>query len=162
MSDKIDALSNGTIHNFKNNTGLKPKTKQKLEALGIDASKIKTETEAQEKIKEAESAQANAPIAMTSDPMREVFKDAKDLAEKIGLNVRDYPQIKDLLDAIDKRIKEFEKETEHDKEDDRKKMVAGVRSLYEDIHNDFLTAQSEQNKILSNIAMMATYNMVRS
>ena len=168
MSDSIDAMSGSAGAKLQkalsNHDAIKPETKQKLEALGIDASKIKTETEAQQKIKEAESAQANAQVQSVhfQHPMGEVIEDAKKLAETLGMRVGNVEDVEKLLKDIDKQIKEFEKQVKDDKDDERKKMVDGVRGVYEQIYTEYQQSISEQKKITGNLDMLATYNKIRS
>lgn len=168
MSDAIDAMSGSSgirfQKEFKNHDAIKPETKQKLEALGIDASKIKTEKEAQKKIQEAESAQANAQVQQGQfhNPMGEVVQDAKKIAETIGIKVSQVEDIEKLLKEIDKQIKEFEKQVKDDKDEDRKKMISGVRGVYEQVYTEYQQAISEQKKITGNLDMLATYNKIRS
>lgn len=168
MSDSIDAISGSSavrLHkNFSNQDAIKPETKQKLDALGIDASQIKTEKEAQKKIKEVESAQANAQVQQGQfhHPMGEVVQDAKKIAEAIGIRVGNVEDVEKLLKEIDKQLKEFEKQVKDDKDDDRKKMVAGVRGVYEQVYAEYQQAISEQKKITGNLDMLATYNKIRS
>ena len=92
MSESIDTISmskTASKFSINNQDKISEETKKKLEALGIDPSTVKTETEAQQKIKEAESAQANAQVqgVQINSPMGEIVQDAKDLAEKIGLSI---------------------------------------------------------------------------
>lgn len=168
MSDSIDAMSGTSAIKFQknlaNHDAIKPETKQKLEALGIDPSQIKTEKEAQKKIQEAESAQANAQVQQGQfhHPMGEVIQDAKKIAEAIGIRVGNVEDVEKLLKEIDKQIKEFEKQVKDDKNDDRKKMVDGVRGVYEQVYAEYQQAISEQKKITGNLDMLATYNKIRS
>lgn len=169
MSESIDAISASSHAQLKSGAqnAIKEETKKKLEALGIDPNSVKTEAEAQQKIKEAEAAQANAQVQGTqninfSHPMGEVIEDAKELAAKIGLRIGNVDNVEKLLNDIDKKIKEFEEEVKNDKDDERKKMVAGVRGVYEQIHTEYEKSIEEQKKITNNLDMIATYNMIRS
>lgn len=167
MSESIDTISMNTSaskFSINNHDKLSEETKKKLEALGIDPSTVKTETEAQQKIKEAESAQANAQVqgVQINSPMAEIVQDAKDLAEKIGLSTSNIGDFEKFLEKIDKRIKEFEKEVENDKDDERRKMVDGVRGFYEDIKAEYEKFIMERDKITNDLDIIATYNMIRS
>ena len=168
MSDSIDAMSGSAgaklQKSLSNPDAVKPETKKKLEALGIDPSKIRTETEAQKKIKEAEAAQANAQVQHVNfqHPMGEVVEDAKKLASTLGMRVGNVEDVEKLLKDIDKQIKEFEKQVKDDKDDDRKKMVDGVRGVYEQIYAEYQQSIAEQKKITGNLDMLATYNKIRS
>lgn len=163
MSEKIDKIS--VTESVKKFDAIKKdlvtdETKSKLKSLGIDASNIKTETEAQKIIKEAESAQANA--SHFQHPMGEVLKDAKQLAEKIGIRVESIDNVEKILQTIDKQLKIYEKQVVDDVGDERKDMVAGARREYRKIKADFEKSMAEQSKISANLDMMAVYNVVRS
>lgn len=163
MSEKIDKIS--VTESVKKFDAIKKdlvtdETKSKLKSLGIDASNIKTETEAQKIIKEAESAQANA--SHFPHPMGEVLKDAKQLAEKIGIRVESIDNVEKILQIIDKQLKIYEKQVVDDVGDERKDMVAGARREYRKIKADFEKSMAEQSKISANLDMMAVYNVVRS
>jgi len=166
MSDSINAINSAAFQK-KGETAqdkIKPETKKKLEALGIDPSKIKTETEAQKKIKEVESVQANQSVQQgyQANPMQQVFTDAKKLAETIGIQVDKIDNLDKLFDKMDKTIKDFENQARNDVDDDRRNMVSIVRQEYEKIHAQYLSAQADSQKITTNLNSMATYNKIRS
>ena len=166
MSDSIDAMSGSAGAKLQkalsNHDAIKPETKQKLEALGIDVRG--SFGGSQQGIKEAESAQANAQVQSVhfQHPMGEVIEDAKKLAETLGMRVGNVEDVEKLLKDIDKQIKEFEKQVKDDKDDERKKMVDGVRGVYEQIYTEYQQSISEQKKITGNLDMLATYNKIRS
>lgn len=164
MSESIEAISGSSAFKQRpQQDTIKPETREKLEALGIDPSTVKTETEAQQKIKEAESAQANVQVNQPnqSNPVQQVIEDAKELAEKIGISVSEVSDISKLLETIDKQISNFEKQCKDDEDELRKSMAAGVRQEYNRIIHEFEDVQRNQSKITGNLDMLASYNKVR-
>ena len=163
MSDSIEAI--GAFQNQQQTQrveGIKPETKKKLEALGIDPKQIKTESEAQKKIKEAEAAQANMSInaGQNTNAMQKVFTETKNLAEKIGINPNQFDDVNKLYEAMDKRIKTAEAQTRDNPQE--RGIVAGVRQEYDQIYSTYLSLQNQQSKITNNLDMLATYNKIRS
>ena len=79
-------------------SGLKPETIKKLKALGIDPSTVKTESEAQSRIAQAEKQKQNTqsvqPQQSSSNvDMKQLQDDIKTLGDKLGI---DTTTIKDL------------------------------------------------------------------
>ena len=121
MTDAISSVSTSTASTAttqsakKEESTLSDATKKKLEALGIDPSSVTSESEAQQKIKEAQAAQAaqNAqPAADTS--MKTVEDNAKSLASKLDISLEQDAKIDDIMDAISAKITEKKEEAGND------------------------------------------------
>ncbi|MBR1754837.1 hypothetical protein IJ732_08390 [bacterium] len=160
--EKINVVESTRIFEAIKKDAVTDETLKKLEELGIDPSTIKTETEAQQRIKEAESAQANTSAQPPVQSLDTAVKNLRELAEKIGIHVEKGDDIQRLTDTIDRRIREFEKQVENDIGTERKEMVESARRWYREIKNDLEHALNEEKKVTKNLEMMATYNVVRS
>jgi hypothetical protein len=165
MADSIDKLNINTSHTGKKQKigELKEETKKKLEALGIDPSSVKSETDAKIKIHQAEAAaQANIhiPKGNEANPIQQVFTDAKDLAERVGIKSGTVQKISDLFNAIDQKISNFENGIELN--DEEKNTTASLRQEFSDIYATYAKAQRSQARITGDMGVLAEYNRMNA
>ena len=162
ISESIGAIKGISYGVSGGSNAITEQTRKKLEALGIDPKTVKSEKEAQEKIKEAESAQANAsvnqPDSKQNHSMQKVILDAKDLAQNLGVSYSEQMPVKDLLDNIKHKIDKANKAVEGD--ENNKEIIAGYQQDYDKIYSNYMSAQSSSDKFMNNLSMLATYNKI--
>lgn len=153
----ISSVSVASSSSASSSSALTEDTKKKLEALGIDTSNIKTETEGQQKLKEAQAAQASAQQKPQSNTSMEIVEDnAKSLASKIGAVVGNDDKIDDIFDKISTKISDLKASAGND---ETKKSAA------EAFDSEYNTLYSEYNRVLSSMKMtgataLGNYNKV--
>lgn len=145
------------------NTQLKEETKKILEEFGIDPSTVTTEMEAQQKIKEAQSAQVNSDVVPTQtfkgNPMQKILADARDLAQRLDIN-SDGNNISDLLKNIEDRIAGFGLNGSEDLE--QQQILEALKEEFNGITSVFNQAQQGQAKISGDLKLLASYNKLNS
>ncbi|MBR1754838.1 hypothetical protein IJ732_08395 [bacterium] len=168
MTDLIRNFGIKTGHHHQEKTSverIKDETLKKLEELGIDTSNIHTETEAQMKIKEAESATAAQidPHLFKEgqiDPMQQAFADAKDLAERLGIKPGEMKNIAELIKNIDNQITNLEQQISDNKE--QQEIVQSLREEFAGLSSTYNQAQQGQAKISEDMGLLASYNKLNS
>ena len=133
MTEAISSISTNantqTAAQTKQKSTLSNATKQKLEAMGINPSSVTSESEAQQKIKEAQAAQG-AQIAQPAinNSMETVEKNARSLASEIEVNIGEDTKLDDIMNAISAKISEKRAEAGDDSAAARAPLCRGRRS----------------------------------
>ena len=120
----IDAISGISSYNTSavsavsmKNGGLSEETIKKLKALGIDPTKVKSESEAQALIAKAQNGQKSQSIAQINIPQEstvDVYKlktDIKDLSKKVGVDVSSSKTFEEAVNKLEVGVNEYTKAT---------------------------------------------------
>lgn len=161
----INAIGNNfSSYGVSSSTALSEETKKKLEALGIDTSKIKSEAEGLQKLKEAQAsqgasqaqgaAQAQGQKPQESSTQQEVEEQTQNLASKMGISV----DRKDSMDTTLKNISAKIEELKADASSNPTKM-AEVNS-YESEYNDIARKYTKQSMLSNSLSGLANYNKI--
>ena len=117
---KVEAVSMADAGSTKKEKTLSADIKKKLDELGIDSSKVKTDAEAKKLInnamkKKTEEVKNEQSPYVSSDTENLIMRDARALAKKLDMRVRPDLSLDDLLTRILKRIKSQKAECSDDK-----------------------------------------------
>ena len=117
---KVEAVSMTDAGNTKKEKTLSADILKKLDELGIDSSKVKSEAEAKKLInnamkKKAEEVKNEPSPYVSSDNENLILRDARILAKKLGMEVRQDLPLDTLLTRISKCIKNQKKEASGDR-----------------------------------------------
>ena len=117
---KVEAVSVTDTKSTQNGNTLSADIKKKLDELGIDSSKVKSDADGKKLINEAMKKKAeqmqNEPLPyISSDSENLIMRDAKILAKKLGMTVRNDLSLDDLLTRIFKTIKKQKSAAKEDK-----------------------------------------------
>jgi len=110
----INYLSGTTaIANYKGEE-LSTSTKIRLEALGIEPNSIRTESQAQAVIAQAEAASKNGLDRQYGGNLtrEELLSQAKQLASKVGVQVSNQDSLENILDKISEKLNNWANEPE--------------------------------------------------
>lgn len=140
-------------------------TKKKLEALGIDTSKIKTESEGQQKLKEAEAAQASQATQgqQSNAGQAQAIKDqASALAASVGVSVSKGDKISDILDHIQTKLSTMNAQAGQDPQ--KVQELKQYQSEFTVIASEYASLQSQQqaskSQLTGSMDSMAAYNKI--
>lgn len=153
MSMSVSSISSASASS--SSVKLSDVTKKKLEALGVDTTNIKTETQGQNKLKEAQAMsnqqnqQAQGNGVSTQQEM--VKFEATMLAQKMGIEVSKNDSVSDILSHI--QVKLAELKTSAGKDTSMQSEIGQYQSSYDNIK------QSSQSLSLS-MNSMASYNKI--
>ncbi len=166
MSDSISSISassSASSSSSSSSSALSETTKKKLEALGIDTSNIKTETEGQTKLKQAQAAQAAQQVAgqkmqqpQTGNSEDTIKSEAKSLASKMDVAVSTDDDISAILENISAKIDNLKASAGTDEA--KKKEVNDFESQYSSISEEYTTLQSKQAMLSGSLSGLASYN----
>ena len=164
MQDISKLSVNAAKRHFEKTNELKEETKKKLEALGIDPSTVTSEADARMKIQQAKEEKAAAVITeadgIKANPIQQVFTDAKDLAERIGVKTGSEQNLQSLFSDINKKIKEFEHGAEFNSKDET--TVTDLRNEFKDLYATYASAKIAQSKITGDMGLIAEYNKMNA
>lgn len=165
MQDISKLSVNAAKHHFEKTNEIKEETKKKLEALGIDPSTVTSEADARMKIQEAQAAQAAAIITeadgVKANPIQQVFSDARDLAERIGVKTGSEQNLQSLFADINKKITSFERGAEFNIKDEET-TVSDLRNEFKDLYATYATAKQAQARITGDMGLIAEYNKMNA
>lgn len=168
MTDSIRnfGISASAQHSKSLLTKVSEETKKKLEALGIDPSTVHSETEAQQKIKEAQESTQVVDTTLPQkgnsqiDYMQQAFLDAKDLAERLGIKAEDKQNTAELLKKIEFEISNIEIQNKDNPE--QQQLIQDLKEEFMGISSDYSKAQQGQAKISGDMGLLASYNKLNS
>lgn len=117
---KVEAVSVTDTKSSQNNNTLSADVKKKLDELGIDSSKVKSDADGKKLIndtlkKRAEKTEQASVNYVSSDSETLIMRDAKILAKKLGMEIRPDLSLDSLLTRIFKTIKKQKTEVNDDK-----------------------------------------------
>jgi len=167
----ISSISSASATSSSSSTVLTDTTKKKLEALGIDASKIKTETEGLQKLKEAEAQQA-AQAAQSAQGQQQqngassqtdaIKTQATSLASQLGISVSDKDTVEDILENIGTKLSAMSVQAANDPQ--KMQELKGYESQFASISSEYVNIQTQQQQSQSQISgsldSLATYNKI--
>ena len=165
MSDSISAISSasaGGVKSSGSSTALTDATKKKLEAMGIDTSKIKTETDGQTKLKEAQASQGSASAQGKHQPpqgasqMKSIEEEATALAGKMNVDVKKGDKIDDILSNISQKITGLQASAGTD--ESKKSEVGNYQSEYNKISTEYQSLKTAQSMLSNSLNGLANYN----
>jgi len=177
MTGSINAISNSmssmSISSASASGKLTDDTKKQLEALGIDTSSIKTESQGLSvlaQVKQAKSAQAaqNAQGAQHSQPagppaaMEALKTQAVALADKLGISVSSDAKIPDIMTAISSAITKLQGTAGTDavKLEQVKSYEAQYATISSSLSSLESQKQSSQAQLSNSMSGMANYNKI--
>ena len=101
----INSTQSAALSNYKGEE-LSLTTKLRLEALGINASEVKTEAQAQILIAQAQAApkQNNSGYQNNNSTKQELLAEAKNLAQNTGTNYSEKDELETILQNISNRL----------------------------------------------------------
>ena len=168
MTGAISAISgSSSVSTSSSSSQLTDATKKKLEALGIDTAKIKTETEGLAKLKEAQASQASQAAQASAAPPpppggispEDVKTEAKALAASIGVSVGQSDKINDILNKISTKISEMKASAGTD--ESKKSEVEGFYAQYQAVYTDYQEIESKKSMLSNSLDALANYNKIR-
>jgi len=140
-------------------------TKKKLESLGIDTSKIKTETQGQQKLKEAQASQASQATQgqQNGAGQAQAIKDqASNLASQMGISVSKNDKVSDILDHISTKLTGLSAQSGQDPQ--KVQELKQYKSEYTVIASEYASLQaqqqSSQKQLTGSMDSMAAYNKI--
>lgn len=148
-------------------TSLTEKTKKQLEALGIDTSKIKTEAEGQQKLKEAQAAQAsqqnqspNGHQQQNVLQMQAITQQIEFLASRVGVSISSNDKIPDVINNISNKISDMLVTAGQDPQ--KVQQATQYQDLLNVISTEYTSLvnqqQASQNQLTGGMDNMALYN----
>lgn len=170
MVSAISAVSFST--STVNYDALTQATKIRLEALGIDTSGIRTESEGQLKLKEVQStttanksqkkesdSEGSSKKAGSSNPsMDSIRQDVKALAADVGVRYSESDDVDDVLLAIEKKISSLAGSVDSSNKESSGEVKA-YQARYDAIYTTYKSAQASQSMLTQGLDMLASYNM---
>ena len=166
----INNVANALNVNSLNSTqALTDATKNKLEALGVDTSKIKTESEGQLKLKEAQSGTQSSQNTQQNqqqnnvNQIQQINEQVKLLASQVGVEINKSDNLNTVLNNISAKIQVMAVEAVQDPQKLQqvkiyqdaltliKGEVAGLQAQKEQ-------QEQKQQKLASSMDIMASYN----
>lgn len=159
MTDAISAISSSSVSTSTSSSSatLTDATKKKLEALGIDTTNIKTEADGQEKLKEAQAAQAAAQQQgkpQGTNPMETIQDGAKSLAASMGVAVGSKDDIDTIFSNLSTKITELQASAGDDQT--KKSEVDGYQLQYDTLYREYSQAMAAKN--MTGASALANYN----
>lgn|SRR5574344_783714 len=159
MTDSISAVSANSVSksSSSSSTALTDATKKKLEALGINTTDIKTESDGQEKLKEAQAAQ-NAQNAKPAQQAQSntVETEAKDLASQMGVVVGNNDDLATILDSISAQISNVQASAGTD--ETKKSEADNYQIQYNTIYQEYQQQEASKSMLTGSLDGMAAYN----
>lgn len=141
-------------------------TKKKLEALGIDTTKIKTENEGQLKLKEAQSGQASHAVKQRQQKSnggsetQALTEQAKALAAQVGVSISSKDELPDILVKISDKLSDMVVQSAKDPQ--KLQQIKQYESQFASIAGEFLNLeakiQEKQTKLTGSMDSLASYN----
>ena len=154
---------------LSSSTALTETTKKKLEELGIDTSKIKTEAEGQQKLKEAQAAQGSQSAQTAQGQQQQngassqidtIKIKAIELASQLGISASDKDKIEDILSTISTKL--LEMTVQAGKDPQKLKELKQYESQFEIIAGEYLNLQvqkqASQGQLTGSLDNLAMYN----
>lgn len=151
-------------------SALSEETKRKLESLGVDTSKIKTESEGQQKLKEiqdAQAAQANKSDQgkhhqQDGSQIQSINEKLTSLASQVGVSISGNDKIPDILSTISNKISEMSVKAGGDTQKLQKisqyqNELNVIASEYASFVNQH---QASQNQLSGGMDSLAAYNKI--
>lgn len=162
MTNSISAINGSSSVSSTSSSSSKPlseETRKKLEALGIDTTNIKTESEGQTKLKEAQSAQANAQAGGQKPPQgalspEKIKEEVEALASKVGVSVGNSDKIEDIMNNISKKISEIKASAKTDP--NKLAEAESFESEYTTLSSELSQMKAAQN--MTGASALANYN----
>ncbi len=160
----INNISNlGASYSFCTQNKLSEETKRKLQALGIDATNVTSEAQAQMLITAAQSRQQVQKTDNTSTGQEttcsselELITKAKTLASKMGVSVSQNSTMTEILTSLSNKISTLTAQTGNDKT--KSNEIQQFRSELTSLENEYSTLTQSQNSIFSAMNMSANLN----
>lgn len=175
MSDYLGGISSVSFGSFQgaNSKPLTEETKKKLEALGVDTKKIRTENEGQKRLKEIQSVQQNHQIHQAgqnqqiqepnnqqkSGSMSQLINNVKELASDVGLTVGFSVDIEEVFKSIQAKITQLKTTRVNSVDEDSKAKAASLQNRYETLYTEYQSKKKSQNMLTGALAGLASYNM---
>ncbi len=169
----VSAIS-ATIFNTStiNYDALTQATRLRLEALGIDTSNIRTESEGQLKLREvqngstvnkskksnSDSDDSSKKTGGTNPSMDSIRQDVKALAADVGVSYSESDDVDEVLLSIENKIKSLASDVDPANEAQAEE-VKSYQSRYDSIYMSYKSAQSSQAMLTQGLDMLASYNM---
>lgn len=146
----INSVSSAVSTIGQNSTNsLSEETKKKLKALGVDVSKITSESEGQQALAEAQAKQA----PKQAQPAQETIKTQVDsLASSIGVNVSNQDKISDILTKISNELSVLKAEAANDP-----KKLADLKG-FQDKYTSVSNAYQQEQSLKKGMDATASYN----
>lgn len=159
MTSSISAISGSLVGTSSSgsSTALTDVTKKKLEALGIDTTNIKTESDGQAKLQEAQAAQAAAQHQGKhhgTNPMESIEDGAKSLAAQMDIAVGTKDDIGTVFSNISTKIEELQASAGDDQT--KKSEVDGYQKQYDTLYREY--SQAMAAKKMTGASALANYN----
>lgn len=161
----INNISNlGASYSFCTQNKLSEETKRKLQALGIDATNVTSEAQAQMLITAAQSRQQQVQKTdntstgqeTTCSSELELITKAKTLASKMGVSVSQNSTMTEILTSLSNKISTLTAQTGNDKT--KSNEIQQFRSELSSLENEYSTLTQSQNSIFSAMNMSANLN----
>lgn len=163
MTNSVSSISSSS-----SSSNLTEKTKKQLEALGIDTSKIKTEAEGQQKLKEAQASQAaqqgqsaqGQHQQQNASQMQAITEQIQFLASKVGVSISNNDKVPDVINNISNKISEMIVNAGQDPQ--KVQQATQYQDLLNVISTDYTSLisqqQTSQNQLTGGMDSMAMYN----
>lgn len=158
----INNISNlGTSYSFCTQNKLSEETKRKLQALGIDATNVTSEAQAQMLITAAQSRQQvqktdNSNKDTTCSSELELITKAKTLANKMGVSVSQNFTMSEILTSLSNKISTLTAQAENNQT--KINEIQQFRTELNSLQNEYSTLTQSQNSIFSAMNMSANLN----
>lgn len=142
------------------NQPLTAATKAKLDALGVDTTSIKTETQGQVALSAAQTKQEAQKSAHShqggNSSMESIKNEAKSLASQVGVSVSDEDKVDDILSKVASKISELQVAAGTD--ETKLAQVQQYQSQYDSISSSLSNMQAAKAQLSSSMDNMASYN----
>lgn len=170
------SISSASGVSSSSSTAITDATKKKLEALGIDTSKIKTEAEGQQKLKEAQASQASQASQAAQGPqskqqqsaasqMEEITDQVTTLAAEVGVTISSNDQLSDVMNSISARISEMTVQAGQDTQKLQivslyQNELSAISGEYQSFQAQQQATQSSQSQLAGGMDSLASYNKI--
>lgn len=169
MTNAISSISSSAASSSSSTTTLSSDTKKKLQVLGLDSSKYKTEAQAQEAITQAQSQTSGTQTVKggcasctncgkcgkgSTTNISSIQTSAKDLASKMGVSVGTKDELPDILSKISDKISELESSAGSDST--KLSDVDSYKKQFQTLAGKFEKISASQN--MTGASALASYN----
>lgn len=160
MTDSINAVNSTSAASSASSTSnkLTAATKAQLEALGVDTTYIKTESDGQIALKQAQASQTQKAQANggSSASKESIKAQIQSLASQVGVSVSQTDKPEDILTKISEKISSLRAEAGNDQS--KLAQIEQYQQQYESLSGQMLSMQTSQAQLAASMSGLANYN----